>query len=110
MTKSFFSYDLLTSLLWRRRSGECKLFESVGKGWFPGQAMWMNLEYDYDEIAEIGTPSWIRAIRYPCPTCGAKRTKSGNNDLLTCRGCRTHYCALCSKKVWSIAEHYGPAE
>uniref|UniRef100_A0A0E0NJK0 RBR-type E3 ubiquitin transferase n=1 Tax=Oryza rufipogon TaxID=4529 RepID=A0A0E0NJK0_ORYRU len=87
-----------------------KLFESVGKGWFPGQAMWMNLEYDYDEIAEIGTPSWIRAIRYPCPTCGAKRTKSGNNDLLTCRGCRTHYCALCSKKVWSIAEHYGPAE
>uniref|UniRef100_A0A0E0GBK6 RBR-type E3 ubiquitin transferase n=1 Tax=Oryza nivara TaxID=4536 RepID=A0A0E0GBK6_ORYNI len=91
-------------------AGECKLFESVGKGWFPGQAMWMNLEYDYDEIAEIGTPSWIRAIRYPCPTCGAKRTKSGNNDLLTCRGCRTHYCALCSKKVWSIAEHYGPAE
>jgi hypothetical protein len=75
MTNSFFSYDLLTSLLWRRRSGECKLFESVGKGWFPGQAMWMNLEYDYDEIAEIGTPSWIRAIRYPCPTCGAKRTK-----------------------------------
>uniref|UniRef100_A0A0E0CQ37 RBR-type E3 ubiquitin transferase n=1 Tax=Oryza meridionalis TaxID=40149 RepID=A0A0E0CQ37_9ORYZ len=86
--------------------GECKLFESVGKGWFPGQAMWMNLEYDYDEI---GTPAWIRAIRYPCPTCGAKRTKSGNNDLLTCRGCRTHYCALCSKKVWSIAEHYGPS-
>uniref|UniRef100_A0A0D9YWT0 RBR-type E3 ubiquitin transferase n=1 Tax=Oryza glumipatula TaxID=40148 RepID=A0A0D9YWT0_9ORYZ len=63
-------------------AGECKLFESVGKGWFPGQAMWMNLEYDYDEIAEIGTPSWIRATRYPCPTCGAKRTKRMPNPLL----------------------------
>ncbi|GJM86506.1 hypothetical protein PR202_ga02372 [Eleusine coracana subsp. coracana] len=87
------------------KNGECGLFERVGKGRFPGR---MNGNHpDLDEDVEIEEPGWIRAIRYPCPTCGAKRTKVGKNNNLLCRGCRTHYCALCFKRVWEASEHYG---
>jgi hypothetical protein len=30
---------------------------------------------DLDEDVEIKEPGWMRALRYTCPTCGAKRTK-----------------------------------
>uniref|UniRef100_A0A0D9VJR8 RBR-type E3 ubiquitin transferase n=1 Tax=Leersia perrieri TaxID=77586 RepID=A0A0D9VJR8_9ORYZ len=86
-------------------NGKCGLFDSR---WVSGQPEWMNLGYDYDEIMEVTRrpPAWIRSVRYPCPSCCAKRTKSGNNDLLVCRRCRTQYCARCSKRVWIVAEHY----
>ncbi|TVU28079.1 hypothetical protein EJB05_19587 [Eragrostis curvula] len=86
-------------------NGECGLFQRVGKGRFPGT---MNSHPDLDEDVEIKEPGWIRAIRYPCPTCGRKRTKAaGGNNHLVCRECRTQYCALCFKRVWKASEHYG---
>uniref|UniRef100_K3YZW8 RING-type domain-containing protein n=1 Tax=Setaria italica TaxID=4555 RepID=K3YZW8_SETIT len=51
-------------------NGECGLFERVGRGRLPGQQA-----PDLDEDVEIKEPGWMRALRYKCPACGAKRTK-----------------------------------
>ncbi|RLM80139.1 hypothetical protein C2845_PM12G24000 [Panicum miliaceum] len=87
--------------------GECGLFERVGRGRLPGQQARMDNQ-DLDEDVEIKEPGWMRALRYTCPTCGAKRTKAGANNLLVCRACQTRYCALCWKRVWEVSQHYGP--
>ncbi|XP_039789898.1 E3 ubiquitin-protein ligase RNF14-like [Panicum virgatum] len=88
-------------------NGECGLFERVGRGRLPGQQARVGNQ-DLDEDVEIEEPGWMRALRYTCPTCGAKRTKAGANNLLVCRACHTRYCALCWKRVWEVSQHYGP--
>ncbi|KAL6634948.1 hypothetical protein ACP70R_027619 [Stipagrostis hirtigluma subsp. patula] len=85
--------------------GECGLYDNVGKGRLPGVVLVNG--GDWEDVETVAEPGWIRAIRYPCPTCGAKRTKVGGNNLLVCRMCRTQYCALCWKRVWNASEHYG---
>jgi len=57
-----------------RSNGECGLFERVGRGRLPGQQARVGNQ-DLDEDVEIEEPGWMRALRYTCPTCGAKRTK-----------------------------------
>nr|CAB3447581.1 unnamed protein product [Digitaria exilis] len=77
-------------------NGGCGLFERVGMG----------RDGQLDEEVE----RFMRAVRYTCPDCGAKRTKAeaGANNLLTCQRCQARYCALCRKRVWEVSRHYGP--
>ncbi|RLN09636.1 hypothetical protein C2845_PM11G29410 [Panicum miliaceum] len=89
-------------------NGECGLFERVGRGRLPGQQARMDNQDLDDEDVEIKEPGWMRALRYTCPICGAKRTEAGANNLLVCRACQTRYCALCWKRVWEVSQHYGP--
>jgi E3 ubiquitin-protein ligase RNF14 len=66
-------YKYVYSIFFRcRRSGECGLFERVGR---------RRLDDDND----FKEPGWIRAIRYTCPTCGVKRPKVSIALLVTTR-------------------------
>nr|CAB3450754.1 unnamed protein product [Digitaria exilis] len=58
-------------------NGGCGLFERVGMG----------RDGQLDEEVE----RFMRAVRYTCPDCGAKRTKAGANNLLTCQRCQARY-------------------
>lgn len=46
-----------------------------------------------------------------CPTCGALNPKVGNLNMVSCRGCRAHYCHLCGKALrkGEAATHFRPS-
>ncbi|KAL6911763.1 hypothetical protein ACP4OV_000568 [Aristida adscensionis] len=46
----------------------------------------------------------------PLPHLRRQAHQVGSNNHLVCRTCRTQYCALCWKRFWSAAEHYGSSD
>ena len=44
-----------------------------------------------------------------CPVCGQENAKAGNNNLMRCWACNSHFCYSC--RTWlrqRAGDHYGP--
>ncbi|KAJ4746428.1 E3 ubiquitin-protein ligase RNF14 [Rhynchospora pubera] len=57
-------------------------------------------------VAQVRAELFAGQANHPCPHCGQRNAKEGNNNHLFCWACQTHYCALCHKVVRRSSEHF----
>ncbi|XP_078163076.1 NDR1/HIN1-like 8 isoform X1 [Carex rostrata] len=79
---------------------ECELFPSEEINRWEAQ---MNAR---QVVAQVRAELFAGHANHPCPNCGQRNAKEGNNNHLFCWACQTHYCALCHKVVRRSSEHF----